>query len=344
MGFSAGGHLSLLLGLWPEEPSSAIQAVVNYFGPTDLRTDVFNEAVDELVTALAGGSREDLPGIYAEMSPVAHVTPGDAPVLTFQGTEDPLVPVEQARLLHRVLAKARVPGRLEVLEGRGHGWGGSDLESTTTQALSFLELYLKGVDLPLVFVENFDSGDLRWEPTDPDAWKTEVRNGYPCFSLTRSSDFEPPVRSPPNYALLRGIEVSDFVLDVLLHSTTRDYGHRDLCLFFGYRDPSHFYYVHLGRKADPHSHSIFLVDGAARTGIATERTDGIPWDDGWHRVRIRRVVESGLIEVFFDDMAQPVQKASDRTFRAGRIGLGSFDDTGSFTQVRLRGRLTRAEL
>lgn len=344
MGFSAGGHLSLLLGLWPEKPSLGIQAVVNYFGPTDLRTDVFNDRVDELIAALAGGSREHIPGIYAEMSPVVHVAPGDAPVLTFQGTEDPLVPVEQARLLHRALEKARVPGRLEVLEGRGHGWGGSDLESTTKKALAFLDLYLRGSDLPLVWVEDFGPAARRWEPTDPDAWKMETRDGHACLSLTGGSNYEPPVRSPANYALLRGIEVSDFVLDVLLRSTTRDYGHRDLCLFFGYRDPSHFYYVHLGKKADPNSHSIFIVDDGPRAGIATERTDGIPWDDAWHRVRVRRVAESGLIEVFFDDMSRPIMKATDRTFLRGRIGLGSFDDTGSFTQIRLRGRLTRAEL
>ena len=39
-------------------------------------------------------------------------------------------------------------------------------------------------------------------------------------------------------------------------------------------------------------------------------------------------VKDGLIQVFFDDMDHPAMTAHDRTFAHGRIGVGSFDDTG----------------
>ena len=46
---------------------------------------------------------------------------------------------------------------------------------------------------------------------------------------------------------------------------------------------------------------------------------------------------SGEIEVYFDDMQTPVMKAVDTTFGTGRIGVGSFDDTGDFDTIRLYG-------
>ena len=159
------------------------------------------------------------------------------------------------------------------------------------------------------------------------------------YSLVKKrSDYEPKVRSPYNYSLLKDVQVSDFVLDVDLKSTHEPYGHQDLCLFFGYQDASHFYYVHIGRKADAHANSIFLVNDEPRVSIAKERTDGTDWSAGWHRARIKRDSKSGLIEVYFDDMQKPIMKTIDKTFTTGQIGIGSFDDTGDFDAIRLWGR------
>jgi hypothetical protein len=126
-------------------------------------------------------------------------------------------------------------------------------------------------------------------------------------------------------------------MDLEVRSTTRDYGHRDLCLFFGHQDPSHFYYVHLGKEADPHAHSIFLVDGEPRVSIAKERTEGTPWTDEWHHVRLVRNVVEGTIAVYFDDMETPIMTTEDKTFGTGRIGVGSFDDSGQFRNIRIWG-------
>ena len=64
---------------------------------------------------------------------------------------------------------------------------------------------------------------------------------------------------------------------------------------------------------------------------------GTPWDHHWHRVRIARDVESGSIEVFFDDLRTPIMKTVDKTFVHGKVGVGSFDDTGNFDALRLWG-------
>jgi hypothetical protein len=200
-------------------------------------------------------------------------------------------------------------------------------------------------NLPLVFQDDFERDSLKgWDFTDPAAWRsTRLDERHQrVLDQFRESKYQPPVRSPLNIALVQGQDLSDFVLDVQVRSTGRDYGHRDLCLFFGHQDPSHFYYVHLGKQADAAANSIFLVNGKPRYSIAEKRTEGTPWTNGWHHVRIVRTVKDGLIQVYFDDMKAPVMTAHDQTFTHGRVGLGSFDDTGMFDEIRIWGRKERS--
>lgn len=194
-------------------------------------------------------------------------------------------------------------------------------------------------DLPVVTTENFNKGAANWEPKDPSAWKVVKQGENSFYSMFKDSSYKPEVRSPVNFALLKEVTVSDFVLDVDMRSTQEVYGHQDLCLFFGYQDPSHFYYVHLGREADAHANSIFLVNGEPRVSIAQKRTDGTAWTKDWHHVRIKRDTSKGTIEVYFDDMKKPVMTTVDKHFLHGRIGIGSFDDTGDFDNLSLRGKL-----
>ncbi len=195
-------------------------------------------------------------------------------------------------------------------------------------------------DLPLLLKEDFTRGFSRWKTTDASAWEVKQEEGSSnrVLDLYGKSNYKPTHRSPFNQAILKYHTVGDFVLTAKLQATKESYGHRDLCLFFGYQDPDHFYYVHLGQKMDDHANQIFIVNDAPRTKISETTTEGTPWKDGsWHDVKIVREVESGLIEVYFDDMTKPVMTAHDKTFDWGKIGVGSFDDTGMFDDVVLHG-------
>jgi hypothetical protein len=191
--------------------------------------------------------------------------------------------------------------------------------------------------LPLLLHETFEQGADRWEPSDPAAWKVVDIDGGKAYSQFAKSKYEPPYRSPFNFSLLKDVNVSDFVLEARLRSTVKDYGHRDMCLFFGYQDPAHFYYVHLGKQTDDHANQIFIVNSAPRTKISTKTSTGTNWDDKWHHVKIVRRVSDGTVEVYFDDMQTPVMTAVDKTFTWGRVGVGSFDDTGEWDEVKLYG-------
>lgn len=191
--------------------------------------------------------------------------------------------------------------------------------------------------LPLLFQEDFEQGAARWEPTDPKAWRVLDTKQGKVYNQFQQSKYTPPHRSPFNFALVKDLYVGDFVLEAKAQSTTRDYGHRDMCVIFGHQDPAHFYYVHLGKQTDDHANQIFIVNNAPRTKISTKTTPGTNWTDDWHTIRIVRTVAGGKIEIYFDDLKTPVMTATDKTFAWGRIGVGTFDDTGNWDDIKLWG-------
>lgn len=192
--------------------------------------------------------------------------------------------------------------------------------------------------LPVLIDEDFSKGAKRWEPLDKGGWKiVRLEKGKGYSQWKKASKYNPPHRSPRHIALLKGINVGSFVLDAKVKSTIKDYNHRDVCLFFGFQDKAHLYYVHFGKRMDAHANQIFIVNKAPRTKISTTTTKGTPWDDEWHHLRVVRDVDSGKIEVFYDDMKNPIMTATDKTFTHGRIGIGSFDDTAVWASVKLRG-------
>ncbi|HVT29778.1 MAG TPA: hypothetical protein VHE81_17300 [Lacipirellulaceae bacterium] len=199
--------------------------------------------------------------------------------------------------------------------------------------------------LPLIFSEDFEHGFSHWQTTDPrnskPVWKIVEAGpkGNHAFRVTGPSSYKPPFRSPLSIALLKDIKVSDFELKVHVQQTSPNAGpHRDLCFFWGYQDPSHFYYAHLASKADNNACQIFIVNNAPRTKITKDTAKGTPWTNGWHDVKVVRRVDSGAIEVYFDDMKRPFMAARDKTFLWGQVGIGTFDDNGNFDNVVLHGK------
>ncbi|MFO0819785.1 MAG: hypothetical protein U1A77_17685 [Pirellulales bacterium] len=200
-------------------------------------------------------------------------------------------------------------------------------------------LFAQDGKLPLIFADDFEKGADAWAPFDSAHWKVKADQGNHVFShFVKQGKYKPPHRSPVNVALLKEYPVEDFELTARVLSTHPDYGHRDAVLIFGYQDPAHFYYVHLGKQMDDHANQIFIVNDKPRTKISTKTTPGTPWDDRWHTIKVIRKVADGAIAVYYDDMETPVMTAKDSTFTWGRIGLGSFDDTTDWDDIKLHGK------
>jgi len=210
--------------------------------------------------------------------------------------------------------------------------------------ISFTCTALADDKLPIVFQEDFEKGADLWQPQDPAQWQLKKTDSGQVYSqFKKETTFKPPHRSPTNVSLLKDVAFIDMEFTGRVRSTHPDYGHRDAVVFFGYQDPAHFYYVHLGKQADDHANQIFIVNGADRKKISLTSTSGTNWDDNWHTVKIVRKPADGTIEIYFDDLQKPVMTANDKNFSYGRIGVGTFDDTADWDDIVVRGTKVEAK-
>lgn len=154
-GGSAGGHLVLMLGLTGDvaefegtgpnrEFSSKVQAVVNYYGPTDF-TQSYSKSVDaaQVLPLWLGGHLDQNRKIHQKSSPINWVTPNAAPILSVHGTKDTYVAYEHSVMLTERLLAAGAEAELETISGAGHGFKGADAEKAEAAAFAFLDRTLR---------------------------------------------------------------------------------------------------------------------------------------------------------------------------------------------------------
>jgi acetyl esterase/lipase len=158
-GASAGGHLVALLGTAGDvkkfdvganrEVSSRVQAVVDFFGPTDLTrmaqdalpgSRIDHDAPDAPEAKLIGGPVQENKEKCAAANPITYVAKENPPFLIMHGNKDDLVPYQQSELLRDALQKAGVPVTFKIIEGAGHGFGGADIDR---QVAAFFDQQLK---------------------------------------------------------------------------------------------------------------------------------------------------------------------------------------------------------
>lgn len=153
IGYSAGGHLVSLMGLtdakcgfegrqFPEE-SSAVQCVVDYFGPTDFAAFGKDAAAQRSMLApLMGGTYAEKAADHDKASPVTHVKKDAPPFLIFHGTKDFIVPIEQSRTFADKLKKAGANVTYVEVPDENHGWIGKPAKETTARTLWFFKDHL----------------------------------------------------------------------------------------------------------------------------------------------------------------------------------------------------------
>ncbi len=148
-GFSAGGHLSLLIGTASDngDPNSKdevlrvsdrIAAVVAYFPPTDLRKIVTPKNPFTKFFPALGFDPNDV----NDMSPLLHASEDDPPALMLHGDKDFLVPLWQSERMCEALKEKGVDSELLVIKGAGHGFSGKDAERAKKAWVAWFEKHL----------------------------------------------------------------------------------------------------------------------------------------------------------------------------------------------------------
>ena len=157
-GSSAGGHLVALLGTSGDFQafdvganlghSSRVQAVCDYYGPTDFTVFVTtpgyasHAAATSPESKLLGGAVKENPERAARANPVAYVSKDDPAFLILHGDKDATVPINQSQLLYDALKKTGVDVHFHTIKGAGHGqgFGGPEIGP---MAAAFFERMLK---------------------------------------------------------------------------------------------------------------------------------------------------------------------------------------------------------
>jgi len=159
-GSSAGGHLVALLGTSGDvkefdkganlDQSSRVQAVCDYFGPTDFVVFVTTPKYESHAKAdapeakLIGGAVLENKDKAAKVNPITYVSADDPPFLIVHGDKDGTVPINQSELLFSALKKAGRQVHFHTIHGAGHGGPGFNAPEVTAQVREFFEKFLKG--------------------------------------------------------------------------------------------------------------------------------------------------------------------------------------------------------
>jgi len=161
VGGSAGGHLVALLGTTNNNPqvegdegpkgvSSAVQCVVDYFGPTDFTTieqqatPQQNAILDPMLDQLFGGPTPQKTDLATMASPLHFVDGNASPFLIIHGDHDTIIPLQQSIDLDAALKKAGVYSDLHVIKNGAHGFADPQAYDPAAYdaTIQFLKKYL----------------------------------------------------------------------------------------------------------------------------------------------------------------------------------------------------------
>ena len=173
-----------------------------------------------------------------------------------------------------------------------------------------------------------------WDLDGSGVWT--IRGGM--MVLARAGTPSGAIRRPSALAILKTGDFRRASVTAEIRSTADvTVVNRDLEIILAYQGPARFYYVHLAGITNDVHNGIFLVADADRKRIDPGTSPPQLTDQSWHAARVEWNGATGHIDVYVDESAKPVMQAIDHTLTTGRVGLGSFDDTGEFRNIVVRG-------
>lgn len=160
-GSSAGGHLAALAGVSAgvaalegevgdhRDQSTAIQAIIDWYGPTNFMSILDQSTPHGLSVRVPafdqflGGQPKDKPDLARMASPVVHVDAQDPPLFIFHGDQDPQVPINQSHELVGRYEALGLPVKFTVLHGAAHGGAAFSRPERIEECRKFLVEALK---------------------------------------------------------------------------------------------------------------------------------------------------------------------------------------------------------
>jgi hypothetical protein len=203
----------------------------------------------------------------------------------------------------------------------------------TAAAFLFLATFALGADTFQIF-------DHTWSVPVASDWKLSEEDGVRVLQLLNHRGPLPGPRRPIQFALTDTPPYVRLTLDVDVKPLQSS-----LMIPFAYRDAAHFDYAHLsvdtGMKQPVHN-GIFHVYGGERVRISTQSGPAAFEATGrWYHVKLIHDASTGSVDVTVDGKAVPALHAVDLSLGPGKVGLGSFDETGVFKNVKISAQMNR---
>ncbi len=191
--------------------------------------------------------------------------------------------------------------------------------------------------------DGFEDGTADgWTPSDASRWTVEMDEGDMAYYLATSAG-SPGGGRLGEYSLLPG-RYGDFtiMLQARLSDDVAANATADYAVVFGFQgsDSSHpqdsdsYYYMLFNNNPD--YNQLFKVVDGNRTLLAT--ADSGDWlnDNAYHSIKINRT--GSTISVYFDGTL--ILRTDDSSLGAGRVGVGSYNDSAYFDDVSVTGAIS----
>jgi len=161
LGASSGGHLAALVGTTNGhadlegklgehlDTSSDVQAIVSYFGASNLTTILAQSTPYGLgirtpsLKTLLGALPEENEALARRASPVFQVDPSDPPLLLLHGDQDPQMPINQSHELQGAYEKLGLDSAFVVVHGAAHGGDAFFDQERIERVAAFLDEHLR---------------------------------------------------------------------------------------------------------------------------------------------------------------------------------------------------------
>ncbi len=149
---------------------------------------------------------------------------------------------------------------------------------------------------------------------------------------------EPPAgqpRRPTKYALLESKPYSKVTVDAEVKRNGRS-----VIIVYAWQDVAHYNYAHISvdTATSQNVHNgIFHIFGGERVRMSSLEGPGSLPTQEWTPVKLVFDGETGKCYVEVNGKRNPSLEAADLSLRWGRVGLGSFDETGDFRNVKVTG-------
>ncbi len=206
-------------------------------------------------------------------------------------------------------------------------------------------LFMIALALPAAAEDVIEAFGLKWKTPILADWKVEKTDGIETLKLLAPRPSTEP-RRPTQFALADTPDYISVTVEAEMKKEPKELRKRrnSLIIVYAWRDKDHFNYAHLSDDNAQHTpvhNGIFHVFGGDRVRISSTEGPDTLTEEKWYKVKLVHDGNTGRVQVWVDGKTSPSLEACDYSLRSGKVGLGSFFDTGEFRNVRIQGQPAR---